>query len=131
METESASKPAALFSGYSGRIFLTVSIGWIIIRLGRSLLPLSVPSIIAEMSLTPSTVGVALTLGWGIYALLQYPSGQLSDRLSHRTVLMGGLCMLVVGYLLLMESSTYLTFVVAVLCVGRVPDSTSSRVAHY
>jgi len=79
-----------LFSGSSGRLLLVASVGWASIHGGRLLLSPLLPRITADLGITNARAGFALTLLWGLYALLQFPSGRLSDRLSRKTLLVAG-----------------------------------------
>lgn len=107
-----------LLTGYSGRIFLTVSLGWLFIQMGRQLLPPLLPIIIEDLSITSTQAGVALSVLWAVYAVCQYPSGRLSDQFSRKTLLVAGLGCLVVGFLLIWGTLTYPMFLVGVSVVG-------------
>lgn len=107
-----------LFTGYSGRLFLSVSAGWLFIQLGRQLIPPLLPSIIDDLAITSTQAGFAFTLMWGLYALLQYPSGRLSDRLSRKTLLASGLVLLLVGFLVIQRTASYLVFLLGASVVG-------------
>ena len=57
----------------------------------RILLGAVVPFVLVEFGTTEATVGVALTGMWAAYALLQFPSGVLADRLGERPVVLAGI----------------------------------------
>lgn len=76
-----------LVTGRSGRVAVTLATGLFGINIARQALPPLLPRIIAELAISPSAAGFALTAMWGAFAVLQYPAGRLSDRLSRRTVL--------------------------------------------
>ncbi|MFA9518591.1 MFS transporter [Halopenitus sp. H-Gu1] len=107
-----------LVTGYSGRLFLATSLGWLFIQMGRQLLPPLLPNIIADLQITSTQAGFALTLMWGIYALCQYPSGRLSDRLSRKTLLVSGLGLLIGGFLVVWGTVSYSMFLIGVAVVG-------------
>lgn len=107
-----------LISGYSGRLFLTISFGWLLIQMSRQLIPPLLPNIIDDLAITSTLAGFTLTLMWGLYALCQYPSGRLSDRLSRKTLLISGLCLLGVGYLLIWRTVSYPMFLIGSGLVG-------------
>jgi len=107
-----------LFTGYSGRLFLTVSLGWLFVQLGRQLVPPLLPNIIDDLAISSTRAGFALTMMWGVYALCQYPSGRLSDRLSRKTLLVGGLGLLVVGFSAIGVASSYPAFLVGAGVAG-------------
>jgi predicted MFS family arabinose efflux permease len=107
-----------LVRGYAGRLFLATSVGWLAIQGGRLVLSPMLPAITADLGITDAKAGFAFTLLWGLYALLQYPSGRLSDALSRKTLLVSGLGLVVVGFGALAASPTYLTFLLGAAVVG-------------
>jgi MFS family permease len=93
-----ASREGASSDGGSQRLVLAVVAGGNFTQLGaRFLLPPVVPLVITEFDASESTVGLALTLLWGTYALFQFPSGVLADRYGERRLLLAGLLGTVVG----------------------------------
>jgi MFS family permease len=96
-----------LVRGYSGRIFLTLSFGWVFLQMGRQVIPPMLPNIITDLEITSTQAGVSLTLLWGVYALSQYPSGRLSDQLSRKTLIVSGLCLSIVGLLVISGTVAY------------------------
>lgn len=107
-----------LFTGYSGRLFLTVSLGWLFIQMGRQLLPPLLPNIIDDLAITSTQAGFALTLMWGLYALFQYPSGRLSDRLSRKTLLVSGMGFVCLGFFIVSGTLSYSMFLFGAAVVG-------------
>lgn len=107
-----------LFKGSAGRLFITVSFGWLTIQLGRQLLPPLLPAIIEDLSISSAEAGAALSLLWGVYAFFQFPSGRLSDRLSRKTLLVVGLSVLSVGFLIVTVTRTYPGFLLGTIIVG-------------
>lgn len=107
-----------LFTDYSGRLFLTISLGWLFIQMGRQVLPPLLPTIIDDLLITSTQAGFALTLMWGFYALCQYPSGRLSDQLSRKTLLVSALALLSVGFSILQGTVSYPMFLFGVAVVG-------------
>ncbi|MGQ4554955.1 MFS transporter [Halobellus sp. GM3] len=107
-----------LISGYSGRLFLTVSFGWLLVQMGRQLIPPLLPNITSDFGISSAQAGVALSMMWGLYALFQYPSGRLSDRLSRKTVLAAGIIPLVIGFLVLLVTTSYGAFLFGLAVIG-------------
>jgi predicted MFS family arabinose efflux permease len=118
MPETAAATEESLVTGHGGRLLLLVSFGWFMIQGGRLLLPPLLPEIIADLNVSATQAGLALTTLWGVYALLQYPSGRLSDRLSRRTLLVGALLLAAVGYVLLSAATVYPLFLVAAAVIG-------------
>jgi predicted MFS family arabinose efflux permease len=117
-ESAAATDREHLFTGYSGRLLLAVSIGWATIQAGRLVISPMLPTISADLGLSSTQAGVAVTVLWGLYALMQYPSGRLSDQLSRTTLLVGGLAAASVGFVVLSGAPTYLVFLAGAVVVG-------------
>jgi predicted MFS family arabinose efflux permease len=117
-ETAGTDDRERLVTGYSGRLLVAVSVGWAFIQAGRLLISPLLPAITTDLGISNARAGVAITVLWGLYALCQYPSGRLSDRLSRTTLLVGGLVLLCVGFLLLAGAPTYLAFLAGAVVVG-------------
>lgn len=107
-----------LFTGYSGRLLLALSIGYLGIQFGRNVLSPLLPTIIEELAISPFQAGVALTLLSAAYALCMFPGGRLSDRLSRKTVLVTASVVSVVGFGLLAITTSYPIFLLAAITVG-------------
>ena len=107
-----------LLTGYTGRLLIAVSVGWALIQTGRLVVSPLLPAISADLGISSTQAGFAITTIWGIYALLQYPSGRLSDQLSRTTLLVGGLLLVSAGFLALGGAPTYLTFLAGAVVVG-------------
>ncbi|WP_348612394.1 MFS transporter [Halobaculum rarum] len=84
----------------------------------RVLLGAVVPFVLVDFGTTEATVGLALTGMWATYALLQFPSGVLADRLGERPVVLAGIVGAGVGTALVALSSSMLAFGAATLVLG-------------
>jgi len=84
----------------------------------RLLLSPLVPAIIATFGVSKGAVGLALTGMWAGYALLQYPSGVLADRLGERPVVQAGLGLTAVTALLVALSPSFPWFAVSAAVLG-------------
>ncbi|PSP78927.1 MFS transporter [Halobacteriales archaeon QS_1_68_20] len=107
-----------LLGGQAGRLLLTASLGWTAIQAGRLVLSPMLPAIMADLSITEFQAGLAFTLLWGLYALGQFPSGRLSDRLTRSTLLASGLALVSVGFLALAGARTYPLYLLGAAVVG-------------
>lgn len=105
-------------TGYAGRLLVASSVGWLVIQAGRLVLSPTLPQVKADLGITSAEAGVAFTLMWGLYAMLQYPSGRLSDALSRKTLLNGGLALVVLGFAALAAAPSYLLFLGGAAVVG-------------
>ncbi|MFA1611845.1 MFS transporter [Halobellus rubicundus] len=96
----------------------TVSLGWALLQTGRFLLSPLLPTIIRDLGITEATAGIALAIFQGSYALVQYPSGEYSDRWNRTTLIVPGLVVLAVGFALFGLAQGIVLFVVASTVVG-------------
>jgi len=107
-----------LLSGQSGRLLLAVSLGWAAIQTGRLVLSPMLPAVMADLAISETQAGVAFTVMWGLYALGQFPSGRLSDRLSRATLLVPGLALVAAGFVALGGATTYPLYLAGAAVVG-------------
>lgn len=107
-----------LVRGHKGRLFLVLSLGWVGIEISRQLLPPLLPTIIDDLAITPFQAGAALSVMWAMYALTHYPGGRFADRLSHKTVLIGGVLAIIIGLLFLGGAFSYLLLLIGVSIMG-------------
>ncbi|MFB6187479.1 MAG: MFS transporter, partial [Halobacteriaceae archaeon] len=107
-----------LVRGYNGRLLVAISIGWMAIQAGRLAIGPLVPTIKTSLDISSTQVGFAITVIWGLYAILQYPSGRLSDNLTRKTLLVVGLVSLSGGFVLLASATTYGVFLVGAVVIG-------------
>ncbi len=115
---EGTSHEERLVTGYSGRLLLVVSVGWMMIQAGRLVLSPMLPTVMESLHITELQAGMALSLLWALYALGQYPSGRLSDRFSRKTLLVTGLVLLAIGFAVVAGAPTYAAFLVGMAVVG-------------
>lgn len=104
---EADGEKTSLVTGYSGRMAVLLALGWLALLLGRQTLPPLLPTIIEQLSISPVRAGFVLTLMMGLYALLQYPAGRLSDVLSRTTLLVASVVGMILGFALLVTVRTY------------------------
>ena len=104
-ERESGGRTGRL--GYPGRMLVAASVGWFLVQTGRYLLPPLAPAVTAAFDIGNAEFGLALSLLWAVYALMNFPGGIASDDLGYRTVLVGSLAVSAVGFLGLMWAGTY------------------------
>lgn len=107
-----------LLTGHSGRLLVAASVGWAMIQTGRLVLSPLLPTVVSDFQITSVEAGVTFTLLWGPYALGQYPSGRLSDRLSRKSLLVAGLALLAVGFCVLASAPTFPVFLLGAAVVG-------------
>lgn len=108
----------SLVRGRTGRQLWLVTAGTITFTTGRFALSPLLPTITESLAISSFAAGLAMTMMFGFTALIRYPGGQLSDQLSRKTVLVGGLLVTTAGFALLSTVLNYPTFLVAVVGVG-------------
>lgn len=116
--TEAPREKEQLLTGRTGRLTITLSTGMLIGTLGRELLPPILPLLITELEMSPAKAGLALTVLWGVYGFSQFPGGRLSDDLSRKTILVGGLLVSGVGFLFLAAITSFGGFLVSGVLLG-------------
>ncbi len=117
-EATATTEPATETTAYARRMLYTVSLGWALLQTGRFLLSPLLPTIIRDLGITEATAGIALAIFQGSYALVQYPSGEYSDRWNRTTLIVPGLVVLAVGFALFGLAQGIVLFVVASTVVG-------------
>ena len=105
-------------AGYEGQMLGSLAVAWAVLQLGRFILSPLLPAIIADLGVTTVAAGVALGAFQAVYAVVQYPSGRYSDRLSRATLIVPGFVVLVGAFVALSVATTYALFFAAVLALG-------------
>lgn len=113
-----ASTEESLVSGYSGRVFLAIAVGWAGLRLGRGVLPPLLPAIIDGLGITPFRAGLALTTMTALNAGFQFLGGRFADAWSRKTVLAASLGVLLAGLAVLSGAVNYPLLLVGAGVVG-------------
>ena len=99
-------------------MLVIVSLGWATLQTGRFLLSPLLPTIITDLGITEATAGIALAVFQGSYAVVQYPSGEYSDRWNRTTLIVPGLVILAIGFGLFGLTAGLWTFLLAATVVG-------------
>lgn len=92
------------------------ALAWAALQLARFAVPPLLPEIRGDLSLSLAEAGVALTVLQGTYAVVQYPSGRLSDGWSRATLLVPSLVVLA-GACLVIGTARGFAWLVAGLAV--------------
>jgi predicted MFS family arabinose efflux permease len=101
-----------------GWIILAIAAGWLLILGGRFLVPAVLPQVKTAFDVGNTGGGVAVTVLWGTYALMQSPAGLLTDRFGERAFLAGSLGLCGAAVVLLGAAPTFLVFLVACALLG-------------
>jgi MFS family permease len=95
-----------------------LSVGTAGVISARYVVPPLLPQITGDLGISPSLTGLVLTISWAAYAFFQYPAGRAADQLTAKTVLIGGLLTTTVGGMVMLFSTSYATFALAMLSMG-------------
>jgi MFS family permease len=97
---------------------LLLTLGLAVIKITRYILPLLLPAIIVDLSITSLQAGIALSLINIFFALQQFPSGRLSDQLSRSTVILASFVFMILGCVAIFIAESYLDFLVSAALIG-------------
>jgi predicted MFS family arabinose efflux permease len=95
-----------------GWTLAAIAVGWLFVLGGRFLVPAVLPQVKSTFRVTDVQVGLAITIIWGTYALMQSPGGLLIDRLGERRLLAGSLFLTAASVLVLGVAPVFLAFLV-------------------
>jgi MFS family permease len=101
-----------------GWVLLTVAVGWLFTLGLRFLVPTLLPQVKVTFGLDNAAAGLAVTVIWGCYALMQFPAGLLADRLGERTVLAASLAVSAASIALLAAAPIFVVFLLAAAAFG-------------
>ncbi|WP_251344284.1 MFS transporter [Haloplanus halophilus] len=101
-----------------GWILLTVAVGWLFTLGLRFLVPALLPQVKTTFGLDNAAAGLAVTVIWGCYALMQFPAGLLADRLGERTVLATSLALSAGSLALLAAAPLFVVFLAGAAAFG-------------
>ena len=107
-----------LFTGDVGRLSLTFGVGVLTLNAGRQAISPLLPTIIADLGITPSQAGMALTAMGAAFAAVQYVSGRATDELSRKAVLVPSLAVVCLGLVLLSVTTSYPLLVASTTVIG-------------
>jgi MFS family permease len=102
----------------NGWILVYVALGWFFVFGTRFVFPTLLPDIRATFQISNTAAGAAITAIWVAYALVQFPSGLLSDRMGERLILVLSVLIAAVSVLLVFFSFTFLSFFLAAVLFG-------------
>jgi predicted MFS family arabinose efflux permease len=95
-----------------------VALGWLFVVGVRFLLPAVLPQVKTTFAVGNAAAGLAVSVVWGAYALMQAPGGVLIDRVGERLLLAGSLVLTGVSVVAVALSPTYPVFLVGCALFG-------------
>ena len=78
-----------LLQGGRGWLLAAVGVGWLAALGMRFVVPALLPQIRADLGVSNTAAGVAITVIWITYGGMQFPAGAMIDRLGERRLLVG------------------------------------------
>lgn len=93
-----------------GWVLVAIAAGWVFVLGGRFLVPAVLPQVTAAFDVGNTGGGIAVTVIWATYALMQSPAGALVDRVGERRLLAGSLVLSAASVGVLGVAPAYLAF---------------------
>ena len=93
-----------------GWTLIAIALGWVFVLGGRFLVPAVLPQVKTTFAVGNLGVGIAVTLMWATYALMQSPAGILIDRLGERRLLTGSLLLTAGSVVILGVAPVFIIF---------------------
>ncbi|WP_254279605.1 MFS transporter [Haloarcula marina] len=109
---------ADLRTGHPARLLGAVAAGWFLVLGMRFVIPAILPTISDEFGVSNAAAGLAVTVLWLTYAVMQFPTGALIDRVGERTLLVAGAALSGTGLLAYFVSPTFALFLLATAAFG-------------
>jgi predicted MFS family arabinose efflux permease len=102
-----------LRGGGRGWLLASVALGWFLVLGMRFVVPGILPTITEDFTVSSSEAGLAVTVLWVTYAVMQFPAGLFADRLGERVLLVAALLVSAAGLVSYVFTPTFALFVVA------------------
>ena len=80
-----------LYKDDRGWSVVSVALGWALVVGTMLTIPVVLPRIKAEFTLSNTGAGIGVTVMWLVYGACQFPAGLLTDRIGERRMLLGGM----------------------------------------
>ncbi|ERG92271.1 MAG: arabinose efflux permease [Haloquadratum walsbyi J07HQW1] len=93
-----------------GWTLIAIALGWVFVLGGRFLVPAVLPQVKTTFAVGNLGVGIAVTLMWATYALMQSPAGILIDRLGEQRLLTGSLLLTAGSVVILGVAPVFIIF---------------------
>jgi MFS family permease len=95
-----------------------ISLAWFLVLGGRYSISNLFPTIVSELDFSWTDAGIALTVMYMIYAIVQFPSGIISDIKGRKITIIVAMLIFSFAYLIVGLSSHYVLFVIALILLG-------------
>ena len=101
-----------------GQLLGTLAAGWFLVLGMRFVVPALLPTIRAEYGVSNTAAGLAVTLLWLGYAVMQFPTGFLIDRVGERRLLVASLVLSALALLAYGFAPVFALFLLATAALG-------------
>jgi len=99
-----------------GWTLLAIASGWVFVLGGRFLVPAVLPQVKDTFAVSDVGAGVAITIIWATYGLMQTPAGLLVDRIGERKLLAGSVVLTATSVVVIGAAPAFAAFLVG--CAG-------------
>ena len=99
-----------------GWTLLAIASGWVFVLGGRFLVPAVLPQVKDSFAVSDVGAGVAITIIWATYGLMQTPAGLLVDRIGERKLLAGSVVLTATSVVVIGAAPAFAAFIVG--CAG-------------
>ncbi|WP_318568868.1 MFS transporter [Salinigranum marinum] len=99
-------------------VLVAVAVGWLFVVGARFLLPAVLPQVKTTFGVGNAGAGLAVSVIWGAYAVMQAPGGVLIDRVGERLLLAGSLVLTGAAVVVVAFAPTYVVFLVGCAAFG-------------
>ena len=113
-----ADEDERFLKGHNGKLFITISIIFLLLKLTQRLLPPLLPELIDDLGITVFLAGAALTTLRLTTAVAQYPSGRAADQFNRSTLILASLLTGVIALGVLALSKIYIIFLFGLVLFG-------------
>jgi Arabinose efflux permease len=107
-----------LRGGGRGWTLLAIASGWVFVLGGRFLVPAVLPQVKTAFAVGDIGVGVAVTIIWASYGLMQAPAGLLVDQIGERRLLAGSVALSTISVVVIGAAPAFLAFLVGCAVFG-------------
>mgnify|MGYP000105318413 CR=1 FL=1 len=99
-----------------GWTLLAIASGWVFVLGGRFLVPAVLPQVKDTFAVSDVGAGVAITIIWATYGLMQTPAGLLVDRIGERKLLAGSVVLTATSVVVIGAAPAFAAFIIG--CAG-------------
>jgi predicted MFS family arabinose efflux permease len=112
MDTRLRAVVSRLLADGRAGLLVAVALGWLFVVGARFLLPAVLPQVKTTFAVGNAGAGLAVSVVWAAYAVMQAPGGVLIDRVGERLLLAGSLALTGAAVVAVAVAPTYLVFLV-------------------